>query len=143
MSGFASPSTRPEPRAGGAFRAAETAVATLVLWLSLFTQLAPADAGLDLSWQAMLVHAHVEGLQFGRDIIFTWGPLGFLCSLAHLGSAGAVPILVWQVLGKLLMALALVTLTRPVEAWRRIAFLAAVLAFHWLFQDTVFLVLIA
>ena len=118
-------------------------MATLALWLSLFTQLAPADPGLDLSWQAMLVHAHVEGLQFGRDIIFTWGPLGFLCSLAHIGSAGAVPILVWQVLGKLLMSLALVTLTRPVEPWRRIAFLAAVLAFHWLFQDTVFLVLIA
>jgi hypothetical protein len=39
--------------------------------------LAPAP-GLDSSWQAGLALAHRQGLHFGRDIVFTYGPLGFL-----------------------------------------------------------------
>jgi hypothetical protein len=34
--------------------------------------------GPDPSWAAGLYMAHGEGLQFGRDIVFTYGPLGFL-----------------------------------------------------------------
>jgi hypothetical protein len=34
--------------------------------------------GPDPSWVAGLYMAHGEGLQFGRDIVFTYGPLGFL-----------------------------------------------------------------
>jgi hypothetical protein len=49
--------------------------------LGLFTfpvhQLAPS-AGVDSSWQAGLELAQQHGLQFGRDIDFTYGPLGFL-----------------------------------------------------------------
>jgi hypothetical protein len=49
--------------------------------LGLFTfpvhQLAPAP-GVDASWQAGLELAQEQGLHFGRDIVFTYGPLGFL-----------------------------------------------------------------
>lgn len=34
--------------------------------------------GPDASWAAGLYMAHAEGLQFGKDIVFTYGPLGFL-----------------------------------------------------------------
>src|SRR4051794_13965709 len=34
--------------------------------------------GLDPSWNAVLVYAHEQGLQFGKEIAFTYGPLGFL-----------------------------------------------------------------
>jgi hypothetical protein len=34
--------------------------------------------GPDASWAAGLYMAHAEGLQFGREIVFTYGPLGFL-----------------------------------------------------------------
>lgn len=34
--------------------------------------------GPDASWAAGLYMAHAEGLQFGRDLVFTYGPLGFL-----------------------------------------------------------------
>src|ERR1700685_2768966 len=34
---------------------------------------------LDSSWTAVLVYAGEKGLQFGRDIVFTYGPLGFFC----------------------------------------------------------------
>jgi hypothetical protein len=116
---------------------------TLCIALSLFSVLGRADPRLDASWQVMLIHAHAECLQFGRDIIFTWGPWGFLCCLTDLGNVAAVPILIWQVGGSLMVALALVTLTRSLVPWRRIAFVAALLAFHWLFLDTVYFVLIA
>jgi hypothetical protein len=121
----------------------EWVVSTLVIALSLFSVLGRTDPRLDASWQEMLIYAHARGLQFGRDVIFTWGPWGFLCSLTHLGSTEAVPILIWQVAGQLMIALALVSLTRPLVPWRRIAFVAALLAFHWVFQDTVYFVLIA
>ena len=36
------------------------------------------STGSDPSWMASLYMAHGEGLRFGRDIVFTYGPLGFL-----------------------------------------------------------------
>src|SRR5262249_5977518 len=34
----------------------------------------------DASWCAVLEYAHQHGLQFGTDIVFTYGPLGFLAT---------------------------------------------------------------
>lgn len=38
----------------------------------------PPAAGLDASWNAGLSMAIHQGLQFGRQVVFTYGPLGFL-----------------------------------------------------------------
>ncbi|MGF7210515.1 hypothetical protein GGE65_005122 [Skermanella aerolata] len=35
------------------------------------------SAGLDPSWVFVLHHAFAEGWQWGKDIVFTFGPLGF------------------------------------------------------------------
>jgi hypothetical protein len=121
----------------------ETAVVAVVLALSLFGNLGPPDTTLDASWQEMLIHARASGLQFGRDIIFTWGPWGFLNARSHLGNVEAVPILAWEVGGQFLVALALAVLTRTLVPWRRIVFVAAFIAFHWLFLDVVYFVLVA
>jgi hypothetical protein len=40
----------------------------------------PPGPGLDLSWNAGLAMATSHGLQFGREIVFSYGPLGFLQS---------------------------------------------------------------
>ncbi len=40
----------------------------------------PPGPGLDPSWNAGLAMAAEEGLQFGNEIVFTYGPLGFLQS---------------------------------------------------------------
>jgi hypothetical protein len=45
-------------------------------------------AALDRSWQLGLSLAHVEGLHFGRDIVFTYGPLGFLAAPSAVFGAG-------------------------------------------------------
>lgn len=45
----------------------------------------PVDQGLDGSWQAVLTYAQQQGLHFGEDIIFTYGPLGNLSSFSYSG----------------------------------------------------------
>jgi hypothetical protein len=39
---------------------------------------ADPDAIADASWSAVLEYAHEHKLQFGKDIVFTYGPLGYL-----------------------------------------------------------------
>jgi len=39
---------------------------------------APVTTDRESSWGAVLVYAHEKGLQFGPQIVFTYGPLGFL-----------------------------------------------------------------
>jgi len=46
-----------------------------------------ASTGLDPSWQLALTEAHITGLQFGRDIAFTYGPLGYLAAGSVVPSA--------------------------------------------------------
>lgn len=53
-------------------------LAALVTWLSLPAVDLHPTAGLDGSWGAGLALAHLHNLHFGNDIIFTYGPLGFL-----------------------------------------------------------------
>jgi hypothetical protein len=53
-------------------------VAAFFISLVLLTvPTAPPDLG-EPSWSAVLRWAHDQGLQFGKDIVFTYGPLGFL-----------------------------------------------------------------
>jgi hypothetical protein len=142
MDAFASPSIRSNTPGWGVVRTGEAVVLTLAIGLSLIAFQSPPDARLDASWQEMLIQAHAQGLQFGRDVIFTWGPWGFLCSRYHLGAVEAVPILVWTVAGSFGIAGALVVLTRSLAPWRRLAFAALFAGFHWFFQDLDFMVLI-
>lgn len=101
------------------------------------------SARLDGSWQEMLLHAHQAGLQFGKDIIFTWGPWGFLCSNFEMGRAGAVPLILWETVGQLVLGFALAVLIRDLAAWRKLLFVGIFAAVNWLFQDTAYFVLIS
>jgi hypothetical protein len=121
----------------------EACVLTAAVGLSLVGVLNRPAENLDASWQMMLIHAHQTGLQFGRDIIFTWGPWGFLCTNYSLGGACAAPIIAWQTAGQFALAFALVWLVRPLALWRRYVFFAAFICLGWLFQDTAYFVLIA
>jgi hypothetical protein len=44
----------------------------------------------DSSWSAVLGYAHESGLQFGTDIVFTYGPLGFLLTPYHSAAAPGI-----------------------------------------------------
>jgi hypothetical protein len=54
----------------------------------------PPNAGLDASWNAGLAMAVKGGLQFGREVVFSYGPLGFLQSQSlWYGDLGVVSFL--------------------------------------------------
>jgi hypothetical protein len=76
----------------------------LMLWyLAAYVLLpvAPVRAGLDESWRALLTWAIQHHRQFGTEVIFTYGPWGFL--LEPRGTIAAYP---WQVAGRLVFAAA-------------------------------------
>ncbi|MFT3867598.1 MAG: hypothetical protein QM715_03765 [Nibricoccus sp.] len=115
----------------------------LVLWPSLMYPLpGPLDISLDGSWPGVLQYAHEHGWQFGKDIVFTWGPWGFLNNYVHLGGTGATTKILWETLGKLGIAIALVVLTRRLPLLNQILFVVGCVCFSWLFLDSIFLVLI-
>lgn len=54
------------------------AVASIVFVLAVVQPLPPAMVGLDGSWRLALTMGALQHLQFGRDIVFTFGPLGYV-----------------------------------------------------------------
>jgi hypothetical protein len=77
---------------------------------------------LDPSWHAALEYATAHHLQFGTQIVFTFGPLGFLStrtSLGHLLGARIAFAFFWSVL----VALAATALAKRLPGWVRYAFL--------------------
>jgi hypothetical protein len=83
---------------------------------------------LDPSWHAALEYATAQHWQFGRQIVFTFGPLGFLAaptSLGHLLGARIAFALFWSAL----VALTATTLAKRLPGWARYAFLAWLVVF--------------
>lgn len=143
MESIVSASIRPQSGLRRLLAALEVALLALALGFSLIGVPAVPGPQLDPSWQTMLVHARGAGMQFGRDLIFTWGPWGFLSCAYNLGRASAGAILAWQVAGQFVVALAMVLLTRGLVLWRRLAFVLLFVGLHWLFLDVTYFVLIA
>ncbi|MEK6277290.1 MAG: hypothetical protein AABM29_04675 [Actinomycetota bacterium] len=87
-------------------------VVAIASWKPYFS---PPSPGPDPSWQAGLYMAVDQGLDFGRDLIYTWGPLGFI------GQAQVVPYYVelavvagiFQGLLHLALCVSLVWVLRP------------------------------
>lgn len=69
----------------------------LLLVLSLYTLPNKPSIDLDASWRMALGQFFLDGLQFGRDVVFTYGPLGFLMGKTYYGSAPLFhALLLWQ-----------------------------------------------
>lgn len=67
----------------------------------VFLPVPPVRRSVDESWRAFLTWAFEHRLQFGVDVVFTYGPWGFL--LEPRGTLSAYP---WQIAGRLLLAVA-------------------------------------
>jgi hypothetical protein len=61
---------------------------------------APIEPGLDQSYFALLAELFLRGAQFGRDVIFTMGPWGFLQQ-----PRGNPDIFAWALIGRSILAL--------------------------------------
>ena len=85
MSDATVPSPRPTPRRWPSPRTAlGLLVPAFLIFVVSWPDFRPGEMvdGLDPSWHAGLAMARLDGLQFGREIIFTYGPLGFLKGLS-------------------------------------------------------------
>src|SRR5208283_5853533 len=83
---------------------------------------------LDPSWHAALEYSTAHHLQFGTQIVFTFGPLGFLAaptSLGHLLGARIAFAFFWSAL----VALLATALARRLPRWVRYAFLTWLVVF--------------
>ena len=52
-------------------------------------------SGLDPSWSMFLNLAFHDGLKFGHGLIFTYGPLGWLCTTRSIGSNAVLAFWFW------------------------------------------------
>ena len=115
---------------------------SLLLWLGLVGFPAPPRTSIDASWNEALVCAAGRTLQFGKDVVFTYGPWGYLCSAYHVGDVGAGPRLAWEIMGKLLIAAGLVGCTRRLPFTQQVAFLLACTWLAPLFPVSFYLIVI-
>jgi len=100
--------------------------AVLAVWLSTILWPLPPVPDLDPSWQQILVDAWLHDRQFGRDIVFTWGPLGFLFGQYVLPDALTAKL--WfEMIGRLAIAAVLVAIGWPLPVARRLIWLAAII----------------
>lgn len=84
----------------------------------------------DSSWGTVLGYARQHGLAFGKDIVFTYGPLGYVTQ----GTApdGPWPLTFWLATGLTLLAIAPVAILLRRRGWLLAAGLAAMLlALPW------------
>jgi len=91
----------------------------VLFYLPLFKKDALA-ATLDNSWVAVITWAAAKPLQFGRDIIFSYGPLGHLMSAIY-SPRLFVPELVARIAIHILFLILLFVLSRRLRLLRRIA----------------------
>jgi len=80
--------TPPEPQVPSRPSAADWAARVFffcLLALTIFTFPFPPANELDASWRMVLAQAFHDRLQFGVDIVFTYGPLGFLMGKTYAG----------------------------------------------------------
>lgn len=122
-----------------------TGTLSLVWALALFVPWVPGyvDAGLDLSWGAAIAHGFARGLVFGRDVVFNYGPLGFLNISMYWPETDAL-LLVARCGLATVYWLAAFRIARPLlRPWSALPWLVAVLTLPLAFGDmeAMFLVL--
>lgn len=101
----------------------------VLLWLAIFVPPKPAAVNLDDSWRMVLAHAWLEGWQWGRDIVFTYGPLGWLMASTDPGY-GSLGWMLWSNFAFAgLAATVVLYVSRRLAPWRRGLFLGVFLVF--------------
>lgn len=135
------PSSSP-PSKFARFRWPLLVAGTFVLWfVSLSWPLAP-DAGLDASWQQVLGYARAAHLTLGRDIVFTYGPWGWLDTVfCH--PAEYWPRTLWEIVFKAVFATGWLLTAARVAPWRGIATWLVGVLFLPFFADTYYSLLAA
>ena len=116
-----------------------------LLWFDLFSlPFVAVGPALDFSWCGSIIHFSALGLQFGKDVIFTYGPLGHLIAFVYTGELFPERV-AWELVSKTAFAAILCgTMMRLPRLWRPF-FYFFVLLFIWAdpISDTLYFLIIA
>ncbi|MSU45623.1 MAG: hypothetical protein EXS42_00485 [Lacunisphaera sp.] len=121
----------------------ERALLFLLLVAVLFTYPNRPSFDLDASWRMALGKFFLDDLQFGRDVVFTYGPLGFLMGKTYTG------LLFWSLLAWQLFASCSIALLiqywgqRLAAGWPRLFFYAFFLLYGVNYEDALHMLAIA
>ena len=107
----------------------------LLLWLSIVAFPRFPSNELDPSWSMVLSYAVNQNLQFGKDIIFTYGPLGFLMGRTYAGIHFYSHI-IWQFLSAAVFAWLIVRTARNLSPVRSFFYYFYFLLLGTIFDDS-------
>jgi hypothetical protein len=113
----------------------------IVFWLALIYWPAAPTSGLDPSWRMALGYAVQEGWQFGTDIAFTYGPLGYLLVSTNSGDLYSNHV-VWQLGMHLLFAVSIWSFGRLFHGWRRAVYFIYFGVFGIAYVDAIHMLII-
>lgn len=116
--------------------------AMVICWVALLSLPVPPEHGLDASWQLALNHDWLHRLVFGRDVVFTYGPWGWLTTVFCLQDTLNAH-LVWEFAWKGLAAFSVVRVAWHISRVRAVLLYAGTLTVVPVFQDTLAMLFIA
>ncbi len=122
-------------------RNGEHLLVALLLFADIFTFPDYPALSLDPSWKLALGRAFYGGLQFGREIVFTHGPLGFLMGNTYDGTHFGV-LIAWQLVKGVAFTAVIMHAAERLPVMARLACFAAFLLFGVYFEDTLHLMIV-
>ena len=114
----------------------------LLLSTCIFTFPHKPSYDLDSSWRMALGKFFLDGLQFGRDIVFTYGPLGFLMGKTYSGLL-FWSLLAWQVVATSFFATLILFWSERLTGWPRLCYFAFFVLFGVTYEDALHMLMIA
>ncbi len=100
------------------------------------------QAGLDPSWRMVLGRVSSDGLQFGRDVVYNYGPLGFLMSNIYSGSQ-FWSLILWQLFAAAVFAGVIVWNGRNLRGVAAAFYFLFFLLFGVIYTDALYMIAIA
>ncbi|WP_438479510.1 hypothetical protein [Oleiharenicola lentus] len=119
--------------------------APLFILLALVTFSFPLRPSLDLdaSWRMALGKFFLDHLQFGRDVVFTYGPLGFLMGKTYSGLL-YWSLIAWHLFAACTFATIIIYWGRRLKAgWSRFVYYGFFLLFGVTYEDSIHMLVIA
>jgi len=116
-------------------------ILAVMAWSVLFDAPLPPIAELDSSWQQVMGLAAVKHWAFGREVVFTGGPLSFL-NLPYAIPETVMVRLVWDSAGKLALCGLMLWMISGLSLWRRMAVVWIIIGFGRMFSDGVYLFMV-
>ena len=113
-----------------------------VLALTIFTYPLFPLTELDTSWRQTLTYALVEGWQFGKDIVFTYGPLGLLMGNTYSGIT-FWPFIAWQAFSSVVFAWIVYRQGLRLGVYSRALYWTAMVLFGVCYLDALHMIVIA